>query len=131
MEAVQTISGGATALSTMGLYAICATLAIVVVHFYRRLNQLEKEFRDALIAQTERQAQSNAEMRVLVEQTQEIIRANTTALEKFYETRGEDYVQFYGAVQDKISQSKKWRDRVGRCALHGHDGFGDGEREGA
>lgn len=83
METVEMINGGAGALSTFGLYAICAALAVVAVHFYRRLNALEKEFRDALVKQAEEASRSNAELHSLVEQTQEIIRANTSALERF------------------------------------------------
>lgn len=86
MEAVEAISGGATALSTFGLYAICAALAVVAIQFYKRLNALEKEFRDALIKQSEERAKDNAELRALVTQTQEIIRANTAAFERFSET---------------------------------------------
>jgi uncharacterized protein HemX len=83
METVEVIGNGAGALSTFGLYAICAALAVVAVHFYKRLNALEREFREALVKQAEEASRSNAELRSLVEQTQEIIRANTTALERF------------------------------------------------
>lgn len=82
METVEIVNGGAQALGTFGLYAICAALVVVAVHLYKRLNTLEKEFRDALIGQAEKTAQSNAELRALVEQTQEIIRANTAAFER-------------------------------------------------
>lgn len=84
METVQAISSGASALSTFGLYAICAALAVIAVHFYKRLNELEREFRGALVAQAEKASQNNSELKALVEQTQEIIRANTMALERFY-----------------------------------------------
>lgn len=84
MEAVEVINGGAGALSTYGLYAICASLAVVAVHLYRRVNALEKEFRDELVRQAEKTSNSNAELQALVKQTQEIIKANTTAFEKFY-----------------------------------------------
>lgn len=83
METVEVISGGATALSTFGLYAICAALAVVAIHFYKRLNALEKEFRDALVKQADERSRDNAELRALVTQTQEIIRANTAAFERF------------------------------------------------
>lgn len=82
METIEVINGGAQALSTFGLYAICAALVVVALHFYKRLNALEKEFRDALVKQAEKAAQSNTELRALVEQTQAIIRANTAAFER-------------------------------------------------
>ena len=84
MEAVEIINGGAGAISTFGLYAICAALAVVAVHFYRRLNALEKEFRGELVKQAEKTSNNNAELQALVKQTQEIIKANTAAFEKFY-----------------------------------------------
>jgi anti-sigma regulatory factor (Ser/Thr protein kinase) len=83
MDTVQVISSGATALSTFGLYAICAALAVLAIHLYKRINALEKEFREALVKQAEEASQSNAELRALVTQTQEIIRANTAAFERF------------------------------------------------
>ena len=91
MESVNIISGGAGALSTYGLYAICVGVIVVCVHFYKRLNALEKEFRDALIKQAEESTKNYVEIKGIAEQTQEIIRANTAALEKFtsaFERRG-------------------------------------------
>lgn len=80
MEA-EVLTQGAGALSTFGLYAICAALSIVCIHFYRRLNTLEAEFRSSLVTQTEKMTAANDELRDLATKTQEVIKANTAAFE--------------------------------------------------
>lgn len=79
---VEAITQGAGALSTFGLYAICAALSVVCVHFYRRLNALEAEFRTSLVSQTEKMTTANEELRELANKTQEVIKANTAAFEE-------------------------------------------------
>lgn len=79
METVEVINGGAGALSTFGLYAICAALVVVIVHLYRRVNTLEDKLRE--IAQE--RGQEIAKWQETAAQTQEVIKANTKALERF------------------------------------------------
>ncbi len=90
METVEVIHGGAQALSTFGLYAICAALVIVIVHLYRRVNSLEDKLREAVKESAEERGKDivkwqemNARMQETANQTQEVIRANTKALERF------------------------------------------------
>ncbi len=79
METVEVINGGAQVLSTFGLYAICAALVVVIVHLYRRVNTLEDKLRE--IAQE--RGQEIAKWQETAAQTQEVIKANTKALERF------------------------------------------------
>ena len=89
METVEVIHGGAQALSTFGLYAICAALVIVIVHLYRRVNSLEDKLREAVKESAEERGKDivkwqemNARMQETANQTQEVIRANTKALDR-------------------------------------------------
>ena len=83
METVEVINGGANALSTYGLYALCAALVVVIVHLYRRVNQLEDRLREAVEKSAEERGKELAKWQETTAQTQEVIRANTKALEKF------------------------------------------------
>lgn len=79
METVEVISNGANALSTFGLYTICAALVVVIIHLYRRVNLLEDKLRE--IAQE--RGKEIARWQETAAQTQEVIKANTKALERF------------------------------------------------
>lgn len=79
METVEVINGGAGALSTFGLYAICAALVVVIVHLYRRVNTLE----DKMQGIAQERGQEIAKWQETAAQTQEVIKANTKALERF------------------------------------------------
>ena len=83
METVEVINGGAQAIGTFGLYAICAALVVVIVHLYRRVNSLEDKLRDAIRESAEERGRELAKWQETAEQTQEVIKANTKALEKF------------------------------------------------
>lgn len=83
METVEAISNGANALSTFGLYAICATLVVVIVHLYRRVNLLEDKLREAIEKSAEERGKELAKWQETTAQTQEVIKANTKALERF------------------------------------------------
>lgn len=79
MEGVEIINHGAGALSTYGLYAICAALTVLSMHLYKRLNELEIELRNSLVKQAEKITAYNEELKRITEQTQEVIKANTEA----------------------------------------------------
>lgn len=83
MDTVNVISSGANALSTFGLYAICVTLVVVVVHLYRRVNMLEEKLRQAVEKSAEERGKELAKWQETTSQTQEVIKANTKALERF------------------------------------------------
>ena len=76
---VETVVQGAGALSTFGLYTLVAALAVVVVYLFRRLNHLEREFRESLVSQTEKTTHSAEEVKAMAIQMQEVIKANTEA----------------------------------------------------
>lgn len=90
METIEVINGGAQALSTFGLYAICAALVVVIVHLYRRVNTLEDKLREAVRESAEERGKDiakwqemNTRMQETANQMQEVIKANTKALERF------------------------------------------------
>ena len=83
METVEVISNGAGALSTFGLYVICAALVVVIVHLYRRVNLLEDKLREAVRESAEERGRELAKWQETTAQTQEVIKANTKALERF------------------------------------------------
>ena len=83
MESMEVITQGAGALSTYGLYAVCAVLALVVVHLYRKVDRIQEELKGAMIRHSESETKNADELRELVKQTQEIIKANTAAFEEF------------------------------------------------
>ena len=94
METAEMISSGAGALSTFGLYAIVAALVVVIVHLYRRVNHLEEKLREAVENSGEKLRQviekaaedrtkELAKWQEYAAQTQEVIKANTRALERF------------------------------------------------
>lgn len=82
METVEIVNGGAAALSSYGLYAVCAALVVVVIHLYRRVNQLETRLCEAVKEGAEARGRELAKWQELNTQTQEVIKANTKALEK-------------------------------------------------
>ncbi len=73
MDGLSTTAG---ALSTYGLYAICAALLIAVVYLFKQQRELEKEFRTNL-------ATSASENAKLLERTAEVLRDNTEAIKGF------------------------------------------------
>jgi hypothetical protein len=83
METVEVIHGGANALSTFGLYAIVAALVVVIVHLYRRVNHLEEKLMEAVKESAEERGKELAKWQETTAQTQEVIKANTKALERF------------------------------------------------
>lgn len=83
MESIEAINSGANALSTFGLYAICAALVVVIVHLYRRVNMLEDKLREAIKESAEERGKQLTKWQETTAQTQEVIKANTRALERF------------------------------------------------
>ena len=79
METVEVINGGAQALSTFGLYTICAALVGVIVHLYKRVNSLEDKMREV----AQERGKEIARWQETTAQTQEVIKSNTKALERF------------------------------------------------
>ena len=90
MEAVTPM---AEALSTYGLYAIVAVLAVVVVFLYKRVADLEKELRTTIQAnanESSKQLTQNAsETAKLLAQTTEVLKDNTRAFIEFQSTLAE------------------------------------------
>ena len=83
MESVNVISNGAAAISTFGIYAIMVVLGLVVVHLYKRVNSLEDKLREAIEKSAEERGKELAKWQETTAQTQEVIKANTKALERF------------------------------------------------
>lgn len=76
------VTQGAAAISTYGLYAVCAALVVVIVHLYNRFNSLDGEFRIALVKQAESVTKIASDYQSLTEKTNDIIEANTAAFEE-------------------------------------------------
>lgn len=96
---METITPVAQSLSTYGLYAIVAILAIVVVYLYKRVSDLEKELRTTI--------QTNAsESSKLIIQTTEALKDNARAFTEFQTTLSElkTAIQF---AMEKISHERR------------------------
>ena len=83
MNEVELITNGAGTLSTYGLYAVCVAVVLFAIHLYRRVNQLEDKLHAAVEKTASERGEDLAKWQVMSAQMQEVIRANTKALERF------------------------------------------------
>lgn len=80
MEAVDGIAQSAAALSSYGFNVICACLAFVVWHLYKRLNALEKEFRNSLMENAKTITKANETLETLAKDSLDTIKQNSECL---------------------------------------------------
>lgn len=86
MEAVTPM---AQAISTYGLYAIVAVLAVVVVFLYKRVAELEKELRCVIQQNAKESSEKASENATLLAQTTEALKDNAKAFSDFQATLAE------------------------------------------
>ena len=79
MEQITPVAG---ALSTYGLYAICAMLLIAVIYLFKQQREMEEEMREKLLDYAAKTSQT-------LERSIETIKANTETIKEFQNTLSE------------------------------------------